>query len=87
MDQPSSAQPLDTELARNDQSGIPAVDSKTVPQMPPQFTSMGRWLFERAWIGLVCIAGLLIVIGWLQNDLARVFTKAATICLECIGIG
>ncbi len=44
-------------------------------------------LLPHAWIGLVVIAGLLIVLGIINNDLIAVFSKAATICLECIGIG
>ena len=49
--------------------------------------TVSEWLLPHAWIGLVVIAGLLIVLGVLNNDLAAVFSKAATICLECIGIG
>ncbi len=39
------------------------------------------------WAPLAFIGVLLIVLGVLQNDLTAVFSKAAAICLECIGIG
>lgn len=44
-------------------------------------------LMERSWLALLLIGAILIALGLLQNDPVAVFTKAATVCLECIGIG
>ena len=40
-----------------------------------------------AWAALLFIGALLIALGILHNDVTALFTKAATVCLECIGIG
>lgn len=49
---------------------------------------MRKWITSR-WIG-VCVAALGLVMmgyGMYREEIAVVFTKAANICLECIGIG
>ena len=40
-----------------------------------------------AWAALAFVGAILIVLGVLKNDMTAVITKAATVCLECIGIG
>ena len=52
----------------------------------PLNRASGR-LLPHAWVGLVVVAGLLIALGILHNDMTAVFSKAAAVCLECIGIG
>lgn len=36
---------------------------------------------------LLLLSAALIALGWRQNQQSEVWTKAARICLECIGIG
>jgi len=38
-------------------------------------------------IGLLVLGFLFIVIGISRGEIAKLFTKAINICLECIGIG
>jgi len=38
-------------------------------------------------IGLIILSVLMIAIGYFNNELSVVFSKAVNICLECIGIG
>jgi hypothetical protein len=43
-------------------------------------SSAARWL-------ILLFSVLLIILGIFRGEVAAVFRKAATICLECIGIG
>lgn len=52
------------------------VDGGVLSEIP----TVVRWL-------LLLFAVLLIILGIFRGEVAAVFRKAATICLECIGIG
>ena len=52
------------------------VDSGILSDIP----ATARWL-------VLLLAVLMIVLGLFRGEVAAVFRKAATICLECIGIG
>lgn len=43
-----------------------------------------RWILQ---IGLLAITGGFIAYGVVRGEMATVLTKAANICLECIGLG
>jgi hypothetical protein len=38
-------------------------------------------------IGLIILSLVFIFVGGVRGEINRVFTKAANICLECMGIG
>ena len=38
-------------------------------------------------IGFAALAAVLLAVGIIARDPSRVWTKAAKICLECIGLG
>ena len=52
------------------------VDSGILSDMP----ATARWL-------VLLLAVLMLILGIFRGEVAAVFRKAATICLECIGIG
>lgn len=49
---------------------------------------MRKYINAHKWAIITLAAGFLfIVIGIYREEAATVFTKAAAVCLECIGIG
>lgn len=50
-------------------------------------TAMKNILKKKAWIILLPLGITLVIMGIIQGDYHDTLLKAATICLECIGIG
>lgn len=72
----------------NGMGPVPTEEVKSTPKVKPQVDA-GRLSMEAGllrWI-ILAAAVLFIFFGIFRDETAAVFRKAATICLECIGIG
>lgn len=80
------AQPQDKDSNANVAQTEHPVSPRPDPNWVVDSGMIGRSLRKLRWV-ILAIALLFVLLGIFRGDVAMVFRKAATLCLECIGIG